>query len=135
MAPSLNHALLRPPDSQKTTLSCSYIYTLRARKAADIDQIGVRLDLHGLTMNVTKHIKTRTHGRKNGMKHIATDADDIEGMIGMLKANGATNLEGAVVSGDCRGVFFELPDGMQLQFTEGVALPLSLSAPSKRGLR
>ena len=46
------------------------------------------------------------------MEHIAIDADDIQGMIDMLKANGATILEEAVVSGDRRVVFFEGPDGV-----------------------
>ena len=52
------------------------------------------------------------------MEHIAIDADDIQGMIDMLKANGATILEEATVSGDRRVVFFEGPDGVQLEFIE-----------------
>ena len=35
-----------------------------ATKMADIGDIGVRLNLHGLTLNVTKHIETQTRDQK-----------------------------------------------------------------------
>ena len=116
MALRLNHVHLKSPDPHATAQF--YIGTLGAAKIADVGDIGVRLDLHGLTLNVTKHIETQTRDQKYGMEHIAIDADDIDGMIEMLKANGATILEEAVVSGDRRVVFFEGPDGVQLEFIE-----------------
>ena len=116
MALRLNHVHLKSPDPHATAQF--YIDTLGAAKIADVGDIGVRLDLHGLTLNVTKHIETQTRDQKYGMEHIAIDADDIDGMIEMLKANGATILEEAVVSGDRRVVFFEGPDGVQLEFIE-----------------
>ena len=116
MALRLNHVHLKSPDPQATAQF--YIDTLGAAKIADVGDIGVRLDLHGLTLNVTKHIETQTRDQKYGMEHIAIDADDIDGMIEMLKANGATILEEAVVSGGRRVVFFEGPDGVQLEFIE-----------------
>jgi hypothetical protein len=39
-------------------------------------------------------------------------------MIDSLKANGATILEETSISGDRRVVFFEGPDGVQLEFIE-----------------
>ena len=89
MALSLNHVHLKTPDPEKTAKF--YIDTLGATKIADIGDIGVRLDLHGLTLNVTKH---------------------------SLKANGAKILEETSISGDRRVVFFEGPDGVQLEFIE-----------------
>ena len=84
MALSLNHVHLKSPDPHKTAQF--YIDTLGATKIADVGEVGVRLDLHGLTLNVTRHIETQTREQKYGMEHIAIDADDIQGMIDMLKA-------------------------------------------------
>jgi len=58
MALSLNHVHLKTPDPQKTAQF--YIDTLGATKIADVGDIGVRLDLHGLTLNVTKHMVSST---------------------------------------------------------------------------
>ena len=116
MALKLNHIHLKTPDPQKTARF--YIDTLGATKIADVGEIGVRLDLHGLTLNVTKHIETQTREQKYGMEHIAIDTDDIQGMIDSLKANGAKILEETSVSGDRRVVFFEGPDGVQFEFLE-----------------
>ena len=116
MALKLNHLHLRTPDPEKTAQF--YIDTLGATKIADIGEIGVRLDLHGLTLNVTKHIESQTREQKYGIEHIAIDADDIQGVIDNLKANGAKILEETSISGDRRVVFFEGPDGVQLEFIE-----------------
>ena len=116
MALSLNHVHLKSPDPFATAQF--YIDTLGATKIAEVGTNGVRLDLYGLTLNVTKHIETQTRDQKYGIEHIAIDADDIQGMIEMLKANGAKILEEATVSGDRRVVFFEGPDGVQLEFIE-----------------
>ena len=86
--------MLKSPDPFATAQF--YVDTLGATKIADVGENGVRLDLHGLTLNVTKHIESQTREQKYGMEHIAIDADDIQGMIDMLKANGATILEEAV---------------------------------------
>ena len=116
MALKLNHLHLKSPDPLKTAQF--YIDTLGATKIADIGDIGVRLDLHGLTMNVTKHIESQTRDQKYGMEHIAIDADDIDDLIENLKRNGAKILEETSISGDRKVVFFEGPDGVQLEFIE-----------------
>ena len=116
MALKLNHLHLKSPDPQKTAQF--YIDTLGATKIADISDIGVRLDLHGLTLNVTKHIESQTREQKYGIEHIAIDADDIDGLIENLKKNGAKILEETSISGDRKVVFFEGPDGVQLEFIE-----------------
>ena len=116
MALKLNHLHLKSPDPQKTAQF--YIDTLGATKVADIRDIGVRLDLHGLTLNVTKHIDSQTREQKYGIEHIAIDADDIDGLIESLKQNGAKILEEASISGERKVVFFEGPDGVQLEFIE-----------------
>jgi catechol 2,3-dioxygenase-like lactoylglutathione lyase family enzyme len=116
MALSLNHVHLKTTDPQKTAQF--YIDTLGATKVEDIGDIGVRLDLHGLTLNVTNHIEGQTRVQKYGIEHIAIDADDIQGLIDSLKANGAKILEETSITDDRRVVFFEGPDGVQLEFIE-----------------
>lgn len=116
MALTLNHLHLKSPDPQKTAQF--YIDTVGAKKVADIGDNGVRLDLHGLTMNVTKHIPTQTREQKYGMEHIAINTDDLTPLMDMLKANGAKILEETSVTGGRRVVFFEGPDGVQLEFIE-----------------
>ena len=116
MALKLNHLHLKSPNPQKTAQF--YIDTLGATKIADISDIGVRLDLHGLTLNVTKHIASQTREQKYGIEHIAIDADDIDDLIESLKQNGAKILEETSISGGRKVVFFEGPDGVQLEFIE-----------------
>ena len=116
MGLSLNHVHLKTPDPEKTAQF--YIDTLGATKVEDVGDIGVRLNLHGLTLNVTKHIETQTRDQKYGIEHIAIDADDIQGMIDSLKGNGAKILEETSISGGRRVVFFEGPDGVKLEFIE-----------------
>lgn len=113
---TLNHIHLKSPDPQTTAQF--YIETLGATKTADIGEIGVRLNLHGLTLNVTKHIETQTRQQKYGIEHIAINADNIDEMTQMLQTNGAKILEQTTISGDRRVIFFEGPDGVQLEFIE-----------------
>ena len=115
MALKLNHLHLKSPDPQKTAQF--YIDTLGATKIADIRDIGVRLDRHGLTLNVTKHIESQTREQKYGIEHIAIDADDIDDLIETLKKNGAKILEETSISGNRKVVFFKGPEGGQLGFT------------------
>ena len=116
MAFTLNHVHLKTPDPEKTAQF--YVDNLGAKIVGQAGGNGVRLDLHGLTLNVTTFIESQQHEQKYGIEHIAIDADDIQGMIDMLKSNGAKILEEATVSGDRRVVFFEGPDGVQLEFIE-----------------
>ena len=116
MALTLNHVHLKSPDPWTTAQF--YIDTLGATKLADIGENGVRLDLHGLTLNVTKHLASQTRDQKYGMEHIAVTTDDLDANIEMLESRGAKILEHAVITGDRRVVFFEGPDGVQLEFIE-----------------
>ena len=85
MALSLNHVHLKTPDPQKTAQF--YIDTLGATKIADVGDIGVSLDLHGLTLNVTTHIEPQTRDQQYGIEHLAIYTDDIQCMIDSLKAS------------------------------------------------
>lgn len=116
MALKLNHIHLKSPDPQAAAQF--YINAMGATKMADIGDIGVRLNLHGLTLNVTKRIESQTRDQKYGMEHIAIDTDDLPAMIEMLKTNGAKILEETVAAGERKVIFFEGPDGVQLELLE-----------------
>ena len=118
MALKLNHVHLKTPDPEKTAQF--YIDTLGATKIADVGDIGVRLDLHGLTLNVTKHIESQTREQKYGIEHIAIDTDDMPALVEKLKANGAKILEETTVGNGRKVCFFEGPDGVHLEFLEVV---------------
>ena len=65
MALTLNHVHIKSPDPQAAAQF--YINTLGATKVADIGENGVRLDLHGLFLNVTGIIPTQTRDQKYGV--------------------------------------------------------------------
>ena len=47
--------------------------TLGAKIIGEAGANGLRLDLHGLTLNVTKFIESQKHEQKYGIEHIAID--------------------------------------------------------------
>lgn len=81
---------------------------------------GLRLDLHGLTLNVTKFIESQKHEQKYGIEHIAIDTDDMPALVEKLKASGAKILEETTVGNGRKVCFFEGPDGVHLEFLEVV---------------
>ena len=86
MALTLNHVHIKSPDPQAAAQF--YINTLGATKVADIGENGVRLDLHGLFLNVTGIIPTQTRDQKYGVEHIAINTDDIGGTIELWRPMG-----------------------------------------------
>ena len=62
MAFTLNHVHLKTPDPEKTAQF--YVDNLGAKIVGQAGGNGLRLDLHGLTLNVTKFIETQKHEQK-----------------------------------------------------------------------
>lgn len=91
MAFKLNHVHLKTPDPQKTAQF--YVDTLGAEIVGQAGTNGVRLNLHGLTLNVTTKIESQQHEQKYGMEHIAIDTDDMPALVEKLRASGAKILE------------------------------------------
>ena len=114
MAFKLNHVHLKTPDPQKTAQF--YVDTLGAKIIGEAGANGLRLDLHGLTLNVTKFIDSQ----KYGIEHISIDTDDMPALVESLKANGAKILEETTVGNGRKVCFFEGPDGVHLEFLESV---------------
>jgi catechol 2,3-dioxygenase-like lactoylglutathione lyase family enzyme len=116
MAFKLNHVHLKTPDPQQTTNF--YVENLGATIVSEIGTRGYRLNLHGLTVNLTTHVEDQTRQQVYGMEHFALDTDDLDGVVAKLKANGARVLE-QMVSGNGRRIcFLEGPDGVQLEIIE-----------------
>ena len=116
MAFKLNHIHLKTPDPQKTAQF--YVDNLGAKIVGEAGGNGLRLDLHGLMMNITKIIEGQTRQQSYGIEHIAIDTDDLDSVLANLKAGGARMLEEMGTGTDRRVCFLEGPDGVQLEVLE-----------------
>ena len=116
MSFKMNHIHLKTPDPQKTAQF--YVDNLGAKIVGEVGSNGLRLDLHGLAMNVTGFIDTQTREQHYGVEHIAIDTDDLDNVVASLKANGTRVLEETTIAGGRRVCFFEGPDGVQLEVLE-----------------
>ena len=116
MAFQLNHVHLKTRDPRQTAKF--YVENLGATIVSEIGTRGIRLDLHGLSLNVTNFLESQTREQKYGMEHIAIDTDELDNVVEKLKARGINILEQTMISGGRRVCFFEGPDGVQLEFIE-----------------
>ncbi len=115
MTLKLNHLHLKTRDPEKTVKF--YVDNLGATIVSK-NPNGYRLDLHGLSLNVTGFLKDQKRDQIYGMEHIAIDTDELDALVEKLKAQGIHILEQTTVSGGRRVCFFEGPDGVQLEFIE-----------------
>ncbi len=116
MAFKMNHIHLKTPDPEKTAKF--YVDTLGAKIVGQAGANGLRLDLHGLSVNITKFIEGQSREQLYGIEHIAIDTDDLDNVVESLKASGARILEETQVGGGRRVCFFEGPEGVQLEVLE-----------------
>jgi lactoylglutathione lyase len=112
----MNHVHLKTKDPESTAKF--YVETMGAKIVSQSANGGYRIDLHGLSLNVSKFLEQQKRDQKYGMEHIAIDTDELDALIEKLKARGINILEQTVVSGGRRVCFFEGPDGVQLEFIE-----------------
>lgn len=112
----LNHVHLKTKNPDRTAQF--YVDTLGAKIIGRAGDGGYRLDLHGLTLNVTEFLERQKREQKYGMEHIAIDTDELDALVEKLAARGIHILEQTTVSGGRRVCFFEGPDGVQLEFME-----------------
>jgi len=112
----LNHLHLKTRDPEKTVKF--YVDNLGARIVSQNRNGGYRLDLHGLSLNITDVLQSQTREQKYGMEHIAIDTDELDLLVKKLEGQGIRILEQTTVSGGRRVCFFEGPDGVQLEFIE-----------------
>ncbi len=116
MTLKLNHLHLKTRDPEKTARF--YVDNLGATIVNASPRGGYRLDLHGLSLNVTPFLEDQQRSQIYGMEHLAIDTDELDALVEKLKGQGIPILEQTVVSGGRRVCFFEGPDGVQLEFIE-----------------
>ena len=116
MTLKLNHLHLKTKNPEETAKF--YVDNLGARIVSQSAGGGYRLDLHGLSLNITRFLENQKRQQIYGMEHMAIDTDELDALVAKLKAQGIRILEQTTVSGDRRACFFEGPDGVQLEFIE-----------------
>src|SRR5215510_14872942 len=79
MAFKLNHGHLKSKDPHQTPKF--YVENLGATIVSEIGTRGYRLNLHGLTVNLTTHLEHQTRQQLYGMEHFAIDTDDMDGTL------------------------------------------------------
>ena len=91
MSLKLNHVHLKTKDPEKTAKF--YVDTLGATIVNKASNGSYRLDLHGLSLNVTTFLESQTREQKYGMEHIAIDTDELDTLVEKLKTQGINILE------------------------------------------
>src|SRR5918995_7131383 len=75
----VHHVHLKTRDPRQTMQY--YVDNFGATVIADVGARGFRVNLHGLTLNISPLIADQTREQRYGMEHIALDTDDYTGML------------------------------------------------------
>ncbi len=120
MAFKVNHLHFKTPDPRKTAQW--YIDFLGAKIVEERESPSglpfLRLDLHGLSLNVTGFVEIQKLEQHYGMEHLAIDTDNFAAEVAKLKASGAKILEERKTPDGRNVCFFEGPEGVRLEFLE-----------------
>jgi catechol 2,3-dioxygenase-like lactoylglutathione lyase family enzyme len=115
----INHLHIKTADPQKAVNW--FVDNLGARIVSENrsgETTGFRIDLHGLSMNVTGFITGQKLEQHFGMEHLALDTDDLPGTVKKLRAKGARILEERQLPDGRHVCFFEGPEGVRLEVME-----------------
>jgi catechol 2,3-dioxygenase-like lactoylglutathione lyase family enzyme len=117
----LEHLHIKTRDPEKTARF--YMDTLGATLIeVSRDNTHFRINLHGLTMNITDHVEYQKRQQKYGLEHLAVETDDMDGTLATLKSQGAVVLEELISPvphhKGGRICFLEGPEGIQLELVE-----------------
>lgn len=118
MAIGVHHVHLKTRDPKRTMQF--YVDNLGAILIAEVSGRGYRVDLHGLTLNITSLIDSQTREQHYGIEHVAVDTDDYTGTLARLRTNGVRILEELPPTNGRRVCFLEAPDGAQIEVIERV---------------
>lgn len=116
MAFGIHHVHLKTRDPRQTMQF--YVDNLGATLIAEVNPRSYRVNLHGLTINITSLIDTQRREQRYGMEHLAVDTDDYPGTLARLRANGVRVLEELPPTNGRRVCFLEAPDGVQIEVIE-----------------
>ena len=119
MAFDIQHVHLKTRDPKATAQF--YVDNLGATMVGEIGGRGYRVNLHGLTLNITTLIAAQSREQAYGIEHIALDTDDYAGTLAKLRDNGVKILEEMPPNPNGRRVcFLAAPDGVQIEVIEKV---------------
>ncbi len=116
MALGVHHVHLKTRDPRKTMEF--YVEQLGATLVSDDSPRGYRVDLHGVTLNITTVIDGQTREQRYGIEHFALDTDDYAATLGRLRASGVRVLEELPPTNGRHVCFLEAPDGVQIELIE-----------------
>jgi catechol 2,3-dioxygenase-like lactoylglutathione lyase family enzyme len=116
MAFGIHHVHLKTRDPEQTMRF--YVDNLGATLIAQVNPRSYRVNLHGLTLNITSLIDTQSREQHYGVEHIAVDTDDYTATLARLRAKGVRVLEELTPTSGRRVCFLEAPDGVQIEVIE-----------------
>jgi catechol 2,3-dioxygenase-like lactoylglutathione lyase family enzyme len=118
VAIGVHHVHLKSRDPKRTMQF--YVDNLGATLITEVAGRGYRVNLHGLTLNITGIIADQTREQQYGIEHVAVDTDDYTATLAKLKASGVRILEELPPTNGRRVCFLEAPDGAQIEIIERV---------------
>ena len=118
MSIGVHHVHLKSRDPKRTMQF--YVDNLGATLITEVAGRGYRVNLHGLTLNITGIIADQTREQLYGIEHVAVDTDDYTATLAKLKASGVRILEELPPTNGRRVCFLEAPDGAQIEIIERV---------------
>jgi len=106
MAFGIHHVHLKTRDPKQTMQF--YMDNLGATLIAEVAGRGYRVNLHGLTLNITTLIDTQSREQHYGIEHLALNTDDYAGTLTQLRAKGVRVLEELIGAVDIEDVLDRL---------------------------
>jgi catechol 2,3-dioxygenase-like lactoylglutathione lyase family enzyme len=120
MAFKVNHLHLKTPDPEKTaSFYAAYTgATITSERTGSDGRKSFRLDLHGVSLNVTDFLPEQELEQHYGLEHIAIDTDNFPAEVAKIKAAGIKILEERTLADGRKVCFFQGPEGVRLEFLE-----------------
>src|SRR5206468_12739049 len=111
MAFKINHLHLKTPDPKKTAdWYVKYVGAkIASERTAPNSRISLRLNLHGVELNVTDFLEEQKLGQFYGLEHVAIDTADFAGEVAQIKAAGIKLLAQRVLADDRKDCILEGP--------------------------
>jgi len=116
----INHLHLKTPDPKKTVeFYVTYTgATIASERTGSDGRKSYRLDLHGVSLNVTDFLEEQKLEQHYGLEHVAIDTDDFAAEVAKIKAAGIKILEERTLADGRKVCFFQGPEGVRLEFLE-----------------
>jgi predicted enzyme related to lactoylglutathione lyase len=120
MSYKVNHFHIKAPDPYRTAQW--YVDNVGAKIVSKRKSPGgeplLRLDLHGVPLNITGYLEEQKLEQHYGLEHVAIDTDDFANEVARIKAGGIKILEERTLRDGRKVCFFDGPEGVRLEFLE-----------------